>query len=191
MSQSFSKIWAAGWVSQEDRRQRTAEFCLQPVQTGTFCKTFHFQWTGIFCQSCFFSNISDYYQSNHHGIPRGSAAQLAALQERFTHLAWIGMAFFVWTCYAAGPLGTICASLGLLCHMLFFTRLCTKAITCACLLWGFMTHFAPLTTELCEEVHVFNSSPQIVRSSSKSWCSQNKKSRDCWKLSQGQQREKY
>lgn len=75
------------------------------------------------------------------------------------------------------------------CH--FFTGLYTKAIACMCLLWGFMNHHAPLTTQLCKEVHAFNSSPQTERSSSNGWFTQNKKVRYCWKLSEGQQREKY
>lgn len=70
----------------------------------------------------------------------------------------------------------------------FFTVLCTKAIACMCLLWGFMNHLAALTTQLCKEVHAFNSSPQTESSSSNGWCTENKKIRYCWKLSKGQQR---
>lgn len=79
MSPSWN-ISAAGWMSEEEKRQRTGEFFWQTCSDWHISAR-HFTFSGLlyFWLKLFFWSFSDHHQSHHHKMPGDSKVQLVAL----------------------------------------------------------------------------------------------------------------
>lgn len=177
-----------GWAKKRQRTVLLAEL----FKLTYFCETFHFQWTGIFLAEVDFFETFLSITSQIVMKPQDAQKHSLFLCKRGLHIflesTWPFLLELI-TLQILWVLFMPPCECSAMCH--FFTGLCINAIACICLLWRFTNHRAPLTTQLCKEAHAFNSSPQIERSSSNGWFTQNKTIRYCWKLDEGQQREKY
>lgn len=161
-------------MSEGEKRQRTGEFWWQTCSNWHISAR-HFQWTVIFLtEADFFETVLIITSQTIMKPRRLKSAAYCFVREVYASCLTQNDLFYL-NLLCCRSSGLICVFLWLLCHMLFFTGVCTRAIACMYLLWGFMNYLAALTTQLCREVDALKGSPQTESSSSNGWCSQNKR----------------